>query len=92
MKFARLQVKVLPRGGKSEVVGYRDGILTIRVNAPAERGKANSELIRFLHRRLRVSPQILRGEFSRHKVLTIPDLTLSEVLKLLNIPHTSREG
>jgi len=92
MGLARLQVKVLPCGGKTEVVGYRNGILTIRVNAPAERGKANSELIHFLQQKLGVSPQILRGEFSRHKVLGVPNLPLSEVLKLLNIPSTSREG
>jgi uncharacterized protein (TIGR00251 family) len=36
-----LEIWVVPGAGRSEIVGLHDGALRVRVNAPAEAGKAN---------------------------------------------------
>jgi uncharacterized protein (TIGR00251 family) len=44
-----LRVKVIPRSAKTEIVGQMaDGTIKIKIAAPPEKGKANTELIRFL--------------------------------------------
>lgn len=44
-----LQIKVIPRAKKTELIGYMDdGSLKIRLKAIPEDGKANIELCRFL--------------------------------------------
>ena len=44
-----LQIKVIPRASKTELVGTMDdGALKVRVAAVPEDGKANTELCRYL--------------------------------------------
>ncbi len=44
-----LKIKVIPKSPKSELVeAMADGTLKIRIAAPPEKGKANTELIKFL--------------------------------------------
>lgn len=44
-----LNVKVIPRAKKTELIGYMDdGAMKVRVKAVPEDGKANIELCRFL--------------------------------------------
>jgi uncharacterized protein len=46
-----LRVKVIPKSPKTEIVDkMADGTIKIRVAAPPEKGKANTELIKFLSR------------------------------------------
>lgn len=55
-------------------MGTRDGVLVVRVVAPALDGRANQALRRFLAKRLRVAPgkvEIVRGERSRDKLVRI---------------------
>lgn len=70
----RLVVRVVPNARKSEIAGLTDGVLRVRLQAPAVEGRANDELIRFLAelfgmRRSRIA--IVRGEKSREKTLEI---------------------
>lgn len=69
-----LRVRVQPSAGRSQIVGEHDGALKVRVAAPANEGKANVELIRFLTRTLGVargSVELRSGERSRAKTVEV---------------------
>ncbi len=71
----RLRVKVLPKSGRSEIVGVMaDGTLKLKVRAAPERGKANAELCALVASVLGVKPRdvvILSGETSHSKTVLV---------------------
>ena len=70
MKGFIISVKVVPKASKNEVVAWENSEWRIRVAAVPEKGKANTELMRFLAKTLEVSRSQLKlvgGESSRHK-------------------------
>lgn len=75
-----LAVKVTPNARKSEITGWgadEQGrrVLLVKLAAPAQDGKANKELIRFMAETLgcgKGAVSLLRGESSRTKVLEVP--------------------
>ena len=73
----KLKVRVKTRQQVDEIVGFdREGILIVRVRAPAHEGKANRRLTELLATRLRVPRsqiEIASGAGSAHKILRIPD-------------------
>ena len=83
-----LTVRIVPRASRSEIAGYHDGVLRIRVAAAPVEGAANRALIRFLSKTLKV-PQnaitIISGSNSKRKILRITNpsaVTLAELSKL----------
>lgn len=80
------QVRVLPRGGRSEVVGLHGDALKIRLAAPPVEGKANHALRKFLAEQLGVSPAavvILSGHTSRQKRVRAAGVSADAVRALL---------
>lgn len=77
-----LPVRVIPKAGKEEIVGWHDGRLKIKVTAPPEKGEANRAVVRLLSKIL-VIPQhrivLLKGETSRQKDFLLIDATLAEL-------------
>ena len=74
----QLSVKVTPKANRSEVLGWENGELRVRLAAVPEKGEANLELIRFLAKTLGIAKShitLLSGETSRHKRLFISYLT-----------------
>lgn len=70
-----LKVKAFPKAGEKRIAGVRNGELVVRLQAPAQKGLANKELVKFLAKSLGVSGsqiRILSGETSRHKLLSLP--------------------
>jgi len=70
-----LKVKAFPKAGENRIIGERNGELVVRVQAPAQKGQANKELVKFLGKTLGVARseiKILSGEASRHKLLGLP--------------------
>jgi len=68
----RIPVRLTPRGGVDRVDGVRDGLLRVRVAAPAVDGAANKALLRLLADELGVARGALRlavGETSRTKIV-----------------------
>ena len=84
----RLSVKVTPNAGRSEITGFSDGILRVRIAAPPVEGKANRELIDLLSRALgvgRSSLTIIKGQTSRQKVVAVDGLSREEIIKRLSV-------
>ena len=69
-----LALRVQPGARTTEVVGEHGDALKLRVAAPANDGKANAALVRFLAAELGVSASVItvvRGVHHRSKVLRI---------------------
>ncbi|MEP6787678.1 MAG: DUF167 domain-containing protein [Acidobacteriota bacterium] len=74
-------VRVVPRSSKSEIVGFHDGALKVRLTAPPVDGAANAELIKLLAKRFGVSRsniEIVSGETSKTKRIKIDNLSQSK--------------
>ena len=85
-RTAIFSVRVQPRASKDEIVGEVDGILKIRLRAPAVEDRANDALIEFLAQTLNTSKaavRILSGERSRTKRIEIRGVTTHQVQQLL---------
>jgi uncharacterized protein (TIGR00251 family) len=77
-----ISVRVQPHARKDEVVAIREGVVLVRVSAPASDGRANLALRRLLAQRLGVRPSkvtILRGEHSRDKLVRVEGLDQAAV-------------
>ena len=84
---AKISLRVYPSAAKSEVVGFTDGVLQVRVAAPPVKGKANKELIAFLSKALAVGKgalTIVKGQTSRSKVIAIDGLSQEDIMKQLS--------
>lgn len=81
-----LDVRVIPRAGRSGLAGERDGRLLVRLSAPPVEGAANEALVEFLaglFRRPKRSVQIVAGEKSRSKRVAIDALSLEDAQRML---------
>lgn len=68
-----LRVKILPKSPANEITEQlEDGTYKIRIAAPAEGGRANAELIKFLKKSLGAQEvKIVSGQTERVKLLKI---------------------
>ena len=72
----RLNVRVIPNASRDEIVGWREGVLRIKLHAVPEDGKANTALCWILAKALGCHQRevvIVAGERSRSKVVELPD-------------------
>lgn len=82
--MAILVVKVTPNARKNAFEGFHAGALKVKIQAPADKGKANEALIEFLAKSLHISKshiRIVSGQSSRLKKLEITDdVDLSQLI------------
>ena len=52
---SKIAAHIQPNSSQNEVVGFKEGVLQVRIVAPPVEGKANQELIKFLSNVLGVS-------------------------------------
>ena len=84
---AVVDIRVIPRAGKSALAGTRDDAILVRLNAPPVDGAANAELIQLLATALRIPKRcvaIIAGERSRSKRVRIIGMSVVEVERLLS--------
>jgi uncharacterized protein (TIGR00251 family) len=81
-----INVRVVPRASKNEIVGVRDNALRIRLQTPPIEGRANRKLVRLLATTLDIPRNrisIVSGDKSRNKRVLVKDLNEREVGKKL---------
>jgi uncharacterized protein (TIGR00251 family) len=77
-----LDVRVIPRAGKPQVAGTRDGAWLVRLNAAPVDGAANAELIEVLAEALDLPKRaitIVGGQRSRQKRVRLEGVTADVV-------------
>jgi uncharacterized protein len=81
-----LEIKVIPRAGRSGVAGLRDGALLVRLASAPVDGAANDELIALIAKALRIPKRditIVSGERSRSKRIRIAGIDREQALAKL---------
>lgn len=79
-------VRVQPRASRNEVTGEMNGVLKVRLQAPAVENRANEALCEYLAELLKTpksAVRILSGDRSRTKRLEIRGVTKQQLLALL---------
>lgn len=73
-----IKCKITPGSSKNKILGLHDGGLKIAIQTPAEKGKANQTLIKFLQKSFELKNnqvQILSGETSTLKSIAFYGIT-----------------
>ena len=81
-----LEVRVIPRAGRTGFAGLRDGALLVRLAAAPVDGAANAELIALIARALRIPKRditIVSGERARSKRVRIAGVDRERALAKL---------
>jgi uncharacterized protein (TIGR00251 family) len=79
----RFAVRLTPRSSVERVEGVDDGVLRVRVTAPAVEGAANAALIRVLAEELGVARRdvrIVAGAASRGKLVVVDGVTAEAIV------------
>ncbi len=82
-----VQVHVRPGARRTELAGLHDGVLAVRLAAPAVDGRANEALVAALAHWLAVRPSavsIHRGHHARRKTVRIEGLDAESLAALLD--------
>ncbi|MFH1485300.1 MAG: DUF167 domain-containing protein [Chloroflexota bacterium] len=88
MADTKIAVWVAPNSQRNEITGFQEGFLRVRIAAPAEKGRANEELVDFLARSLSIPKRnvtLLSGATARRKVVRISGLDREEAIHRLSI-------
>ena len=83
---ARLSVRVTPRASRSEITGFADDVLKVRLASPPVDGAANAELVKLLAKALGLAKrqiEIVSGSASRNKIVQIAGISPDELVKVL---------
>lgn len=83
---ARISVRLQPRAKRTEIVGERNGVVVVRVSAPAIEGRANRALCDLIAKRVGVSRRsvrIERGLSVRDKVVRVEHVTTAALRRAL---------
>jgi uncharacterized protein len=83
-----IAVWATPGARTSELTGVQEGLLRVRIAAPAAEGRANRRLREFLARRLQVPPStvtVVAGGSSRRKQVAVAGMSPDEVIARLGV-------
>ena len=86
--FIQLNIRVVPRAARSEIVGEHDGMLKVRIASPPVDGAANAEVVKLLAKKLGVpksAVEIAAGHASKTKQIRITGVTAAAARKLLGV-------
>ena len=77
-----INVYVVPRSSKSEIVGIYNDCLKIKLKSPPVDNAANEELVRFLADTLKIPKkniEILKGLNQKKKIVLVTDCSLNDL-------------
>jgi uncharacterized protein (TIGR00251 family) len=83
-----VDIKVITKASKNEIIGIENDIVRIKIHAIAEKGKANEAIISFLSDYLKWPKSgfsIIKGASSRHKTILIKNMKKASFLKNINL-------
>jgi len=83
-----LGAKIVPGSSRTAICGVLDGMLKVRVSAPAEKGKANKCLVEVLSKKLGVrknAVRIVSGQTSPIKQVQVLGISGEVLLKRLKL-------
>ncbi len=86
--MATLKVKVVAGSKVDKIVGWQEGILKVKIAAPAHQGRANQRLLSFLARSLSLPKSrlvIIKGEKSPKKEIEIAGVSREQLQKLFKV-------
>lgn len=86
LKPVRLRVRAVPAARASQVVGRVGAAWKVRVAAPAERGRANGELVAFLADTMgirRTAVRVVTGHGARDKIVELAGISLEDAERRL---------
>jgi uncharacterized protein len=89
---ATIAVHVTPKASRDEIVGWKGAELSVRVTTAPEGGKANAAVCKVLGAALGVpksSVRVVRGEVSRHKLLSVDGVDEEELRSLCGGPDAA---
>jgi uncharacterized protein (TIGR00251 family) len=88
MSKSKISIQVRAGAHRDEVVGVLDGVVLLRVAAPAHEGRANRALCRLLAERLAIGPSrvvVVRGQRSRTKLVEVEGIDQASVDRALGL-------
>ncbi|MFH1770151.1 MAG: DUF167 domain-containing protein [archaeon] len=71
VKDGKLKIKVSPNSKKTEIKEVKDNVVFVNIAAPADKNKANKEVIRFFSKLLKKKVLIKSGLTAQNKTLFI---------------------
>ena len=79
-----LKVKVVPGSSRTAVTGILDGMLKVKIAAPAEKGKANAALTELLAKKLSIKKTAIKiaTGLTSVKEIAIEDISAGQIEKL----------
>lgn len=83
---ATLTILAVPKASRSEIAGWQEGALKVRVAAPPVDGQANEELSRTLAQHLGVPKRavsVVSGQSSRRKRVAIEGISPEQLVAML---------
>ena len=81
-----IRVRVTPRSGRDEVIGWQEGVLRVRVRAAPVEGQANEAVCRLIAKQAGVpysALEVLSGGTSRTKLVRITGVSEDEARRRL---------
>lgn len=84
----RIDLHVIPKAKRTAVVGLHDGRIKLEIAAPPVDGKANTEVVRFLAKTLKLKKadvRLVSGLSSRQKGVEIEGLSALEIYEILGL-------
>jgi len=85
-KKATIEIHLQPGAKRNEIVGFKEGVLCVKVTALPQKGQANRALVELIAQTLGIpksSVDIIRGQSSRSKIIAVQGLAGQEVKEIL---------
>lgn len=82
-----IDIRVVPRASRSEIVGFESDVLKVRIAAPPVDNAANMELIKLLAKAFGISKssiEIVGGQSSRSKRVRVRGIDINTIERILN--------
>ena len=87
MKKVTLEIHLQPGAKRNEIVGFKEGVLYVKVTALPQKGQANRALLELMAQILGIpksAVDIIRGQSSRNKVIAVQGLSREEMEEALS--------